>query len=207
MTNPVVYNGATNSFSGVGTPNPKLNIPQKDKMEPAVLAMALAIEQWCNNVTAVSGPPGPPGGTYASLIGPGQTETPGALSQYGELDVTGPFTVLDTDGLVVTSIVSSLGITVNASGSGAQLNVEATGGGAATVALTGTRVLLHALSTGVQIQAQGGGSSGDIVSLFSYYGDPNGSVTSLNMGDLCVDVGTPGLWQANGTGTAWTRIS
>jgi hypothetical protein len=48
MTN----NGDTNSFTGYGTPNPKLVIPRKNELDPANLALALSIEQWGNNLVS-----------------------------------------------------------------------------------------------------------------------------------------------------------
>lgn len=44
------FNGQTTSFTGVGTPNPKLNITQKRGMEPAGYNSMLQIEQWANNL-------------------------------------------------------------------------------------------------------------------------------------------------------------
>ena len=68
-------------------------------------------------------------GFYASLTGPGQTVTPGDLTQDGSLTITQLLTI-------------------------------------------------------------------DGVTIFVYAGDPNGHVTALAEGDLCVDTSSPGLWQA-----------
>ena len=46
----VQMNGATTDFTGVGTPNPKLNITQKSGTEPKVYRSMLQIEQWANNL-------------------------------------------------------------------------------------------------------------------------------------------------------------
>jgi hypothetical protein len=45
------------------------------------------------------------------------------------------------------------------------------------------------------------------VSLFVYPGDPNGSVTALAEGDVCIDTNTPTFYQARGAGTsAWYEL-
>jgi hypothetical protein len=224
VTKPVVYNGQTNSFSGKGTPNPKLTIPQKDKMGPAVLAMALAIEQWCNNVVA-------PAAGYASLTGPGQTVTPGELDQAGSFwvnaDPGGWFGVYSSvsgagsfimntavgDGITM-SIPTSGTITLSTAGN-ANTAISDTGSGGITiisvfagvlVAAEGATLTLQA-GTGIQLQAKGGGASGDQVAIFTNQGNPNGVVTPANKGDLCIDVSTPGLWQSpTGSGTVWTAL-
>lgn len=54
----VTQNGQTTNFTGVGTDNPKLVIPQKNTFPPAQLAMALAIEQWANNLVVPDGSAG-----------------------------------------------------------------------------------------------------------------------------------------------------
>ena len=43
-------------------------------------------------------------------------------------------------------------------------------------------------------------SPGHPAALFTSAGDPNGHVSALEKGDLCVDVNTPAIWQATGTG-------
>ena len=46
----VQMNGATTDFTGVGTPNPKLNITQKTGMDQSGYRSMLQIEQWANNL-------------------------------------------------------------------------------------------------------------------------------------------------------------
>jgi hypothetical protein len=50
----VTYNGDTNALSGKGTPNPKLYIPNLNSLDPSTHSAILAIQQWCNNLTAPS---------------------------------------------------------------------------------------------------------------------------------------------------------
>lgn len=187
---PVVYNGATNTFSGNGTPNPKLTIPQKDKMDPATLAMALAIEQWCNNVVAPAG-----GGLYASLTGPGETVTP------GELDQAGPLLVIDTTsaGSIQLFELGSGGIVLFTT---AQVFIQ---GPSIVLDSNATPLMLEGI--GIQFISQTGGSSGPTVTLFTNAGNPNGAVTSVAKGDLCTDNVTPGLWIATAAAsTVWTAL-
>ena len=215
---PVVYNGDTNSFSGAGTPNPKLTIPQKDKMDPATLAMALAIEQWCNNVVAPSS-----SGGYVSLTGPGETTDHGALTQ------DGPFTVIDTAtpaGMIALEEYGSGGIVIAAiqtmlleviagplsiylsTGTGV-LTIESgsTGGILLTTSLGGVSIQARNCVTGITINA-GEGAPAATVSLLTYPNNPNtGGVTASHIGDLCVDTLTPGLWQASATGLgSWVAL-
>ena len=84
----IVYNGDSNSLTGVGSPNPvKLILPMLDQIEdPAVQAALLRIQQFVNNLVAPSGG----AGGYASLTGAGETTTPGDLTQAGGLEVDVP---------------------------------------------------------------------------------------------------------------------
>lgn len=142
MAATVVYNGQTNNFTGKGTPNPdKLVIPYKDRMDPQMRTAMLAIEKYVNNLIA----PSSGGGTYASLTGPGQTVTPGKLTQLGDFTVsdngttgtgisfsTGstaalPIFLSANDGLVGGNVAS---ITLSGSGTGDVAIQAGTGGGA-----------------------------------------------------------------------------
>lgn len=46
------------------------------------------------------------------------------------------------------------------------------------------------------------------VNLFTWSGNPNGHVSAFAAGDVCFDIGTPGIWLAHGGGTAsWTMYT
>jgi hypothetical protein len=71
------------------TNNGNLFIPNKQTMGTYVASKygidMRAIERWCNSLIARIA-----SGIYASLTGPGETTTPGTLSQAGALQVTQP---------------------------------------------------------------------------------------------------------------------
>ena len=83
----VTYNGDTTNLTGVGSPNPvKLTIPNLNQIQdPAVQTALLRILQFVNNLSA---PSSGGGGAYDSLTGPGETTTPGLLSQAGSFEIT-----------------------------------------------------------------------------------------------------------------------
>lgn len=107
----VKINGQTTNFSGVGTVNPKkLVIPRKNQMDQAAQAAMLAIEQWCNNLSA----PAAGSSFYTSLTGPGETVTPGDLTQAG--------------GFTVNDNASAMGINLNDTGGGLTPGINFTAG-------------------------------------------------------------------------------
>ena len=112
----VAMNGSTTGFTGVGTPNPKLNITQKAQMDQAGIRAMLQIEQWANNLQAA-------GSGYASLTGPGQTTSPGELTQQGDFVVDSNSTVgidlnATTGPIDISSTSSTHGIVIQSNGGG-----------------------------------------------------------------------------------------
>lgn len=58
--------------------------------------------------------------------------------------------------------------------------------------------------SGLQLPDQSGGFG----AIFVNAGNPNGSLTSFNKGDICIDDSTPAIWQATAAAsTAWTQSS
>ena len=119
-----VYNGNSNNLTGKGSPNPqKLTIPMLDQVQdPAVSAALLRIQQFLNNLVAPSS-----GGTsYASLTGPGQTVTPGALTQLGNFSVSVSAASSGAD--VNFTVTNGTAVSIVDIGSGGNIAVTAIGG-------------------------------------------------------------------------------
>lgn len=186
---PVTFNGETTNFSGEGAPNPKLALPQLDKLDAPTLACMLAIQSYLNNLIA----PSSGGGAYASLTGPGETTTPGALTQLGALtvnDTVGPgITLAEQVGDIVLEVLSAAGT----------LGLVSFGTGGVQIGAGGS-------PTAIQVQGGLAANAPPVVSVFTYTADPNAVIVAINKGDLCVDTGTPGLWTAAGAGTVWTAL-
>ena len=213
--------GTTTNFSGNGAPNPKLFIPQIDKLDEPTKAAMFAIQTYINNLVAPTG-----SGGYVSLTGPGETTDHGALTQ------DGPFSVIDTTtpaGAIILEEFGSTGILIFALAAmlvevySGPLTIElATGYGLLKIESGSTQGILLNTSlganggvsisarncaTGITINA-GEGAPAATVSLLTYPNNPNtGGVTASHIGDLCVDTLTPGLWQASATGTgSWVAL-
>lgn len=143
---PPVYNGDSNNLTGEGSPNPqKLTIPYLDQVgDPQTKAALLKIQQFINNLVAPTS-----SGVYASLTGPGETATPGALTQLGDFTVadgTGPDGItLETGASLPIFLSASDGIvngnlaTVTLDGSGTgDVTIQAGHGGGADIAVSAT---------------------------------------------------------------------
>ena len=201
----VTPSGSTTNFSGVGAPNPKLTVPSLDQVEEPMATILRTIVAWLNNLSAPTS-----SGGYASLTGPGETTTPGALTQLG------PFTVVDTAGAILLEedtpggaivlyqsqptgeilIDSVAGVQIRATGRAIQIDNNST-----------THPLSITSDDAIIISSAGGGSSGSAFTLFTNNGNPNGVVTSVAKGDLCTDNVTPGLWIATAAAsTVWTAL-
>lgn len=156
----VTYNGQSNNLTGEGSPNPqKLVIPGKNNMDPVMATAMLAIEQFINNLVA---PESGSGGAYASLTGPGETTTPGALTQ------AGPFTITNTDvtfGVNITSASTPIVVSAGSSSPGASFTLDATGdvtltgtnGGSSLTLIEGDDVQIESLAGGVNVIAPSSG--------------------------------------------------
>lgn len=67
----------------------------------------------------------------------------------------------------------------------------------------------NGVTTWTNISAGGTGITSwglESTSHFTHAGDPNGAVTALAEGDLCLDTSTPALYIATGAGTVWTLV-
>jgi hypothetical protein len=90
------------------------------------------------------------------------------------------FQIIDTTGGMVLQSGSTGGISLNST--------------AGETSITG--------STGIYLN-----TSGHVANLFVSNANPNGTITSLAKGDLCIDTGTPTLWQASAAAsTVWLSI-
>ena len=174
-------------------------------------------------------PTGPAAGVVASLSGAGITDSPGILDQAGGMsidDSEGDGFSVTTNGGITLSDDSDGGVVIAESGAGG-INLTDTGAGGINLTDTGTgglnlqsvvSVLLGidgANAPVISMVASAGGlinfapntnATSQNFNLFCFDGDPNGEVTAIAEGDLCVDTSTPGLWQAPGAGTAWTAL-
>jgi hypothetical protein len=171
-------------------PVPQLFIPNKQKSadDPSVLPAAWrTLERWAAQiVTAVAA-----AGGYKSLTGPGQTATPGNLTQQGGFDVEAP-----SGGSGVTLRVNNFGpadtsaMTIyNANGNGGTL-IEDNGGGGITITSTNTG------SGGFGTQINGNGVQ---LNDSAPAGQPGINFTSPNNR---ITVNAPaGFYIANSTGT------
>ncbi len=209
----VTPSGSTTNFSGVGAPNPKLFLPSLDQVEEPVATILRTMLNYINNLIAPSG-----GGAYLSLTGPGETTTPGALTQRG------PFTVADSQGNIILDETSPGGVAIlTASSPASQVevgtptgaaifdvatgNVEINSAGSIAIGTGSTQGVELQSAAGIEIVSAGSGASGPQITLFTHGADPNGVVTSTSKGDLCVDTSTPGLWQATAAAsTVWTAL-
>ncbi len=102
----VTNNGDANTLSGQGTPNPKLVIPNKNLLNPAELSMALAIEQWCNNLVAPE--TGNAGITKITSTG-GTVMVTAPTGPTTEIEVSNPLTLTSPDTLSTTTDQSGNG--------------------------------------------------------------------------------------------------
>ena len=99
---------------------PRLFLPTKNSAsngdQEKTLILYRTLERWSQQATVTSAGGG--GGGYASLTGPGETTTPGSLTQQGGLDVedNGQAITLDATGGVFISDSGSSGIHINANG-------------------------------------------------------------------------------------------
>ena len=181
----VTNNGDANNLSGQGTPNPKLVIPNKNLMVPPTLSMALAIEQWCNNLVSpetttstgfptLSGTGSPEGVVSASPPASYQDTTTGAL--YSKADGSG-----DTGWVVVggngSTAVPGLAADTSAgtfvTSTGAGVTVEDSGGGSIGVIATGgTGEVYIEAEAGIDMNAGNGRAvlQGNSVSILSTSG-------------------------------------
>ncbi len=130
----VTYNGQSNNLTGQGSPNPtKLTLPNLNQIaDPATQTALLKIQQYINNLVAPTG-----SGGYESLTGPGETETPGALTQAGQ------FTVNADDpgsGGITLSSIGNPSILESSDGSGNDSEFNASEGTAAISASTAITV-------------------------------------------------------------------
>ena len=140
----VVYNGQSTNFIGEGSPNPtQLVTPRKDQMPSAVRAGFLQVERVINNLKAAAS------GFYASLTGPGETTTPGQLTQAGDF-------VVDSNGAIGIDLQAAVGPLDLSAGPGG-IGIVSTGGiGEVDTSTTGIQVT-EGGSGGIIIEDSGGG--------------------------------------------------
>ena len=138
------------------------------------------------------------GGGVASLGGTGLTQSPGDLYQSGGFEVQdgsggSGFTVVTANGVIIED-TGTAGTNILEDGPGLLL-LQAQGGGGITLNSTS----LVPVTIGV---------NGTVTNLFVLANDPNGIVTSLQSGDLCIDIGTPAIWQATATASdsSWVQL-
>ena len=172
------------------------------------------------------------GGGYLSLTGDGQTQTPGALTQAGEFTVTAIDATLDVgsgtplNGSINLSsttgevTVDALGFIVNTDGieldSGTGLvQVDTT---QALVVNTGGLITKEGTNLGNNVGIVTPGSqpifimdelgAGIFVQMWMFNGNPNGHINpgGGHNGDLCVDTGTPNLWQWHTGTSTWVAL-
>ena len=138
------------------------------------------------------------GGGVVSLSGTGLTNSPGDLLQTGGLEVQDAsggsgFTVSTANGVIIED-TNAAGTSIVENGAG-PLQLAAQGGGGITLNST----TLVPVTIGV---------NGTVTNLFVLANDPNGIVTSLQSGDLCIDIGTPAIWQATAAASdsSWVQL-
>jgi hypothetical protein len=195
----VTYNGETTNLTGVGSPNPtKLTLPNLDQVQdPAVQACLLRIQQFVNNLVA----PTSGGGGYASLTGPGESITPGMLTQLGA------FTVTDTDvshGITLSTTGSTFVATSTngANSSSVTLNggtATMTGTGVVSVTSSGTGSTHIGSAVGVVVQAPG-------VSIIGS-GSPAAVEICRGSGDKLVFFATNGAFQQTIVGSRGGNVA
>jgi hypothetical protein len=227
----VTNNGDANNLSGQGAPNPKLIIPNKNLLNPAELSMALAIEQWCNNL--VSPEPSAPTSPFPTFTGPGAPEgvqtgappdsyqdtTTGAI--YSKADGSGntgwvlvggngssavPGISADTSGGTVVTATGFPGLTLQANYDGGVVLIEANDAGGVVVIEAngaGGAVVIEA-NDGAGMNAGKGRATiqGDSVSILSTLGSSQIQMDHPTAGDLLLIATNIGLYGAPAVGQA-----
>jgi hypothetical protein len=187
------------------------------------------IERWADmiitNITSSDGtvtitnPSGPTvdlsasgggGGVYASLTGPGETTSPGSLTQHGGFfvtDSTGTGITLASNGPVevestgnVLTLFGGTGAVLTSSSTFATPTNSTTVHGDSVLILDSGNSEFRLQNANINVHA----------SIFIYGGsNPNGTINSLHAGDLCIQTGaTPSLWQSTATGlSSWVQYT
>ena len=174
------------------------------------------------------------GGTgYASLTGPGQTVTPGALTQAGEFTVnsggaslvvgatSGPFTdvvnistdtemnltaggfTLDTNTCIVTTSLTGLEVTMDAGFDFVSHNGLIVQEGMAVTYGIGGA----GATSGDGLHLTDIGVASTQVCIMVHHGNPNGAITPPGgFAGFCIDTATPKLWVWAQGAAVWTGV-
>ena len=148
-------------------------------------------------------------GGYASLTGPGQTVTPGKLTQEGdfEVDTTGAVT-FDCGGISATTNVGTF--TTGLPGWSFTTNPGFTFNTDSLVSTSGAGLFYGTAGAGptsgenIIIKDEGSGAQVDI---FVFHGNPNGHITpGAGVAGFCIDTATPKLWGWAQGAASWVTV-
>lgn len=212
---PVMWKEIERYISGV-----QLNVPSAGITQITSVDGTVVVTNPTGPTTDLHVTPGAGSGGYASLTGPGQATSPGNLTQAGGFTINANTTMgilLTASGGMGGGAVNVMQLTVGtpvfaSPNDSLTLQVTAPGGmslqdrgGGGILINSILQVQLFAPVTTISRSISGTSQS---VNLFTNNGNPNGSVTALQTGDVCFDSVTPGIWLAHAANnSSWTMYT